>query len=237
MQCPTPHISAAEGEFAPVVLMPGDPRRGRRIAAEFLTDARLVSEVRSIEGWTGTIGGRPISVVASGMGQPSLSIYATELFRFYGVRRIVRVGTTGGLARDQRMGELIIASAVHTDSSLPGLRIPGVQLSHTPSATMLAAAMQTAAARRLPHRVGPIFSSDAFYGDRQELMIALAARGTLGVEMESAALYGIAAAEGREALTVLTVVDHLFRGEHQTAAERETGYAPVVEVAVAALFA
>jgi purine-nucleoside phosphorylase len=233
----TPHISAEPGDFAPVVLMPGDPRRGRRIAQELFDDPRLVSEVRSIEGWTGTVDGRPVSVIASGMGQPSLSIYATELFRFYGVERIVRVGTAGGMAEGQQLGELIIASAAHTDSAMPGLTLPGITLSRVPSHRMLEAAVRAARDRGIPHRVGPVLSSDTFYGSSPSTMAALAALGTLGVEMEAATLFAIAAAEGKEAAAVLTVSDHLFAGTQQSAQERETGYLPMVQVALAALFA
>lgn len=233
---PTPHIAAGPGEIAPLVLMPGDPRRGRRIAQEFFDDPRLVTDVRSIEGWTGSIRGRAVTVIASGMGIPSMSIYATELYRFYDVQRIVRVGTTGGLAEGQALGDLVIASSAHTDSALPGLQIPGVSLSHAPAYGMLEAAVHAARSRSLPYRVGPVLSSDTFYGSPPEKVAALAARGTLGIEMESAGLYAIAALEGREALTVLTVSDHILRGEEVSSADRETGYAPMVEVAVEALF-
>jgi purine-nucleoside phosphorylase len=232
----TPHIAAEPGEIAPLVLMPGDPRRGRRIAEQFFDEPRLVTDVRSIEGWTGSIRGRAITVLASGMGIPSMSIYATELFRFYDVQRIVRVGTTGGMATGQPLGELIIASSAHTDSALPGLGIPGVSLSHTPSYRMLEAAVSAARTRALEFRVGPVLSSDTFYGSSRAKFEALAAVGTLGVEMESAGLYAIAAAEGREALTVLTVTDHVLDGGELSALERETGYTPMVEVAVDALF-
>ncbi|QDZ15564.1 DeoD-type purine-nucleoside phosphorylase [Humibacter ginsenosidimutans] len=232
----TPHISAEPGDFAPLVLMPGDPRRGRRIAQEFFDDPHLVSEVRSIEGWTGTVDGRPVSVIASGMGQPSLSIYATELFREFGVERIVRVGTTGGLAEGQQLGELVIANAAHTDSAMPGLTLPGVTLSRVPSHRMLEAAVREARDRGLPHRVGPIISSDTFYGSSMEKYRALAAIGTLGVEMEAATLFAIAAAEGKEAAAILTVSDHIFTDEQQSSEDRETGYGAMVRVGLAALF-
>ena len=233
---PTPHIAAQPADIAPLVLMPGNPRRGRRIAQEFFDDPRLVTEVRSIEGWTGSIRGRGVTVLASGMGMPSLSIYATELFRFYDVQRIVRVGTTGGIAEGQPLGELVIASSAHTDSALPAHRIPGVHLSHAPSFGMLEAAVHAARDRGLPHRVGPVLSSDIFYGGDPERIAQLAARGTLGIEMEAAGLYAIAADEGREALAVMTVSDHIVRGEELDSEARETGYRPMVEVAVEALF-
>jgi purine-nucleoside phosphorylase len=232
---PTPHISAQPDDFAPVVLMPGDPRRARRIAETFFTDARLVTEVRSIEGWTGTVDGRPVSVLASGMGMPSISIYATELFRFYGVRRIVRVGSAGAIATDLELGDVVIGSAAHTDSAIPAQWVPGVHLSLAPSYAMLAAAVHAAEQAGITHRVGAIFSSDTFYSDNAARTAALAAFGTLAVEMEAAALYGVAARERREALTVATVSDHLVTGAHLSSEERETTFAAMVQIALAAL--
>lgn len=234
---PTPHISAAPGDFAPLVLMPGDPRRARRIAQAFLTDPKLVTEVRGIEGYTGTVDGREVSVMASGMGMPSMSIYATELIREYGVKRIVRVGTAGGLAEEVQLGEVVIASAAHTDSSMADFRIPGVRFSHAPAFALLEGAVGTARARDFAYRVGPIFSSDTFYSDRPEQTAGLAAYGTLAVEMEAAALYGIAQHEGIEALAVCTVSDHLLREEAMSSEERETHFKDMVNVGLGALFA
>ncbi|HEY3737868.1 MAG TPA: purine-nucleoside phosphorylase [Jatrophihabitans sp.] len=232
---PTPHISAEPGDFAPLVLMPGDPRRARRIAETFFESPRLVTEVRSIEGWTGTIDGRPISVLASGMGMPSISIYATELFRFYGVQAIVRVGTAGGIADAAQLGEVVIASAAHTDSSMATNWIPGVYYSAAPDYDLLAGAVAAARAAGLPHRVGAIYSSDSFYGGPANVFPALSSYGTLAVEMEAAALYGVAAHEGRRALTVCTVTDHVLREEALSALERETGFANAAKVAIDAL--
>lgn len=230
----TPHLSAAPGEIAPLVLMPGDPRRARRIAAAFFDDARLVTEVRGIEGWTGTYRGTPISAVASGMGSPSISIYATELYRFYDVQRIIRVGTAGALVDDLALGEVVIGSAAHTDSALAD-RVPGVHFAHAPSFSLLAAAVQAARDAGVTPRVGPIFSSDAFYGNRPATMAALVAHGTLAVEMEAAALYGVAAEHGREALTLATVTDHLGREEKMSADDRETCFQLMTGWAIAAL--
>lgn len=234
---PTPHIAAQAGDFAPVVLMPGDPRRARRIAETFFTAPRLVTEVRGIEGWTGTIDGRDVSVMASGMGMPSISIYATELIRYYGVQRIVRVGTAGGIADEVQLGEVVIGSAAHTDSSMAAFRIPGVHYSHAPSFDLLAGAVNTARAKNLPHRVGAIFSSDTFYADRPEQTKGLADHHTLAVEMEAAALYGIGAREGIETLAVCNVTDHIIREEAMSADERETRFVPMVEIGLGALFA
>lgn len=228
---PTPHIAAGPDEIAPLVIMPGDPRRAQRIANELLDDPRLVTEVRGIPGYTGTLQRRPVTVMASGMGAPSISIYATELFRFYGVKRIIRVGTAGALQDDLRLGDVVVASAAHTDSSLPTVRMAGVTLSLAPSPRLLAAAMAAAPSAR----VGPVFSSDHFYLSRPALLDALSAVGTLAVEMEAAGLYGVAAAEGREALTVVTISDHIRTGEQMPAEIRESQYRAALDVAVRTL--
>jgi purine-nucleoside phosphorylase len=233
----TPHIAAEPDDFAPHVLMPGDPRRAQRIAERFFDGPRLVTEVRGILGFTGTHGGAPVSVLASGMGMPSLSIYATELARFYGVERIVRVGTMGSLQPERvRLGDVVIASSAHTDSAMSGLRIPGIQLSHAPAYPLLRAAADAAAASGARTHVGPIFSSDAFYHPRPELEAALASVGTLGIEMEAAGLYDVAAAEGFEALAVCTVSDYVIGPpESMTAEQRESTFDATVELALAAL--
>ena len=236
----TPHIGAAPGDFAPLVLMPGDPRRARRIAETFLEGCRLVTDVRGVLGYTGTHLGQPMSVLASGMGIPSVSIYATELFRNYGVRRIVRVGTAGALPASLAVRDVVIASAAHTDSSLSRLLVDGVSLSLAPSYRLLRAAADAASeetADGTTVHIGPVFSSDHFYLDRPAVFDALERRGTLAVEMEAAGLYVVAAAEGGEALAVLTVSDHVRTGEALTAGERESCFDRAVRVAGAALAA
>ena len=230
----TPHIDAELGDFAPAVLMPGDPRRAALIAEKLFDSPKLVNEVRGILAYTGTVAGQPISVMASGMGCPSITIYATELYRFFGVRRIIRVGTAGGMQEGLALGDVIAASAAHTDSAMAAARIPGVSMSHAPSFGLLAAAVDAAKAADLPMRVGAIFSSDHFYAGRPETMAALTAHGTLAVEMESAALYAAAVAEGGEALTLLTVTDHLGRAEHMTATQREECFENMSRVAISA---
>ncbi len=230
----TPHIDAEPGDFAPAVLMPGDPRRAQLIAEALFDEPKLVNEVRGILGYTGTVDGQPISVMASGMGCPSITIYATELYRFFGVRRIIRVGTAGGMQEALQLGDVIAASAAHTDSAMAQARIPGVSMSHAPSFDLLLAAVRAAAAQDLKMQVGPIFSSDHFYVSRPETNAALVAHGTLAVEMESAALYAVAAAENAEALTLLTVTDHLGRLEHMDAREREECFENMSRVAIAA---
>jgi purine-nucleoside phosphorylase len=228
----TPHIGAELGDFASRVLMPGDPLRARRIARDFLTDARQVTDVRGILGFTGSYRGEPMSVMASGMGAPSMSIYATELFRFYGVERIVRVGTAGALQESLGLGDVIVVSAAHTDATTATIRVPGVTLSLAPSPRLLLDALLVAEDAA---QVGPVLSSDYFYLDRPEVLDRLTALGTLAVEMEAAALYAVAAAEQREALAVLTVSDHIRTGEAMDAATRETRFHRVVDIAARAL--
>jgi purine-nucleoside phosphorylase len=239
----TPHIAAAPGDFAPLVLMPGDPRRARRIAETFLADARLVTDVRGVLGYTGTHRGEPMSVLASGMGIPSVSIYATELFRHYGVRRIVRVGTAGAIPLTVSVRDVVIASAAHTDSSISRVLVDGVTLSLTPSYGLLRVAADAAGHQdggaghqgRGAVHIGPVFTSDHFYLDRPALFDALERRGTLATEMEAAGLYAVAAAEGGEALAVLTASDHVRTGEALSAEERETCFDRAVRIAAAAL--
>ncbi|MFC4468688.1 purine-nucleoside phosphorylase [Streptomyces xiangluensis] len=235
----TPHIAAAPGDFAPLVLMPGDPRRARRIAETFLQDARQVTDIRGILGYTGSHQGVPMSVLASGMGIPSVSIYATELFRHYGVRRIVRVGTAGAIAESVAVRDVVIASAAHTDSSLSRILVDGVMLSLAPSYRLLRAAADAAEREKPPGggavHIGPVFTSDHFYLDRPALFDALERRGTLAAEMEAAGLYAVACAEGGEALAVLTVSDHLRTSEALTAQERETSFDRALRIAAAAL--
>ncbi|MBS4102537.1 purine-nucleoside phosphorylase [Tsukamurella paurometabola] len=233
---PTPHNSAAPGDYAPAVLMPGDPRRARRIAETLFDDARLVNEVRGMEAYTGTVGGRPISVMGSGMGMPTMTIYATELYREYGVRRIVRVGTSGGFQDDLSLGDVIVATAAHTDSAINAPRIPGVTFAPAASYPLLRAAVDAADRAGTPVRVGPVFSSDHFYLARPGLHEGLRDHGVLGVDMETAALYAVAAAEGGEALTVLTVSDHLFREEAMPSEDREKSFAAAAHIALEAAF-
>lgn len=232
----TPHIAAEPGDLAPDVLMPGDPLRGRRIAETFLDAPRLVTDVRGILGFTGTHRGRPVSVLASGMGMPSLTIYATELARFFGVRRIIRVGTMGGLQPDLALGDVVAASAAHTDSAMTNGWVPTVSFSHAPSFTLLRRAVEHAERTATPLRVGPVFSSDTFYTVGDTVASGLRAYGTLAVEMEAAGLYAAGLREGFEALMVGTVTDLPgISDEAMTAAERETSFGAMVEIALGAL--
>ncbi|MDR1186942.1 MAG: DeoD-type purine-nucleoside phosphorylase [Bifidobacteriaceae bacterium] len=233
----TPHIAAEPGDFAPAVIMPGDPYRADRMAKLILTDPQVISDVRGIRAYTGTVEGRRLSVMASGMGMPSISLYATELYRFFGVERIIRVGTAGGIAPEVARGDVVVAIGAHTTSSMNELRIPSVHFSAVCDFTMAAAAMGAALGDPLV-RAGTILSEDHFYFKAPGAMEALAAHHVLGVEMEAAGLYGVAATEGKAALTVLTVSDHLtVPGRDMTSEERETLFTRALELAVAAAFA
>ncbi len=238
----TPHINAEPGDFAPAVLMPGDPKRAERMAGLILDQARLVTDVRGILGFTGiykgegAAAGQPLSIMASGMGMPSIGIYATELFRFFGVERIIRVGTAGGVSPKISVGDVVVGVGAHTTSSMNELRIPGTHFSAVADFTMAAAAVRAAGDLRV--FPGTIISSDHFYFTIPGQLEAMAAHGVLAVEMEAACLYGVAAEFGKGALTVLTVSDHLTKpGTDMTAEERETRFQDALKLAVAAAFA
>lgn len=234
----TPHIAAEPGDFAPAVLMPGDPRRAQRIAEKLMPDARLVTDVRGMLGFTGTVDGKPLSVMGSGMGMPSATIYATELFKFYGVERIIRVGTAGGIARTVKVGDVIVATGAHTDSSINQHRLPGLNFSAVASFELAAAAMNAATGREQVH-VGTVLSKDHFYFASPFADLEVYSQyGILGVEMEAAALFGVAAEFGTQALAVLTVSDHLLDGSSDMSAEeRETRFEDALTLALAAAHA
>ncbi|MGL5808528.1 MAG: purine-nucleoside phosphorylase [Nocardioides sp.] len=233
------HIAADSGEIAPVVLMPGDPLRARWIAETYLTDPACYNEVRGMLGYTGLWNGRRVSVQGSGMGQPSLAIYANELLREYGVTTIVRVGSCGALTTELALRDLVIGSGACTDSSMNRIRFAGLDYAPVADFELMRAAYD--AAGELPEgppvRVGLLFSSDSFYSPRQDLIDAMAGYGVLAVEMEAAALYTLAAGHGARALAICTVSDHLITKEETTAAERERSFGPMIEIALRAAFA
>ncbi len=229
----TPHISAAPGDFAPVCLMPGDPRRARHIAETLLDDARLVTDVRSMEGFTGTYAGQPVSVMAHGMGIPSCSIYATELVRSFGVERLIRIGSCGALRADLPLRSVVVALAASTDSNVNRIRFAGYDLAAMADFGLARAAVDAAAALGVPVEVGSVFTSDLFYAPDPTVNERAAALGALAVEMEAAGLYGVAAETGARALTLLTVSDDMTTGEHLSPAERQTSFDAMVRVALA----
>ncbi|MFZ2016930.1 MAG: purine-nucleoside phosphorylase [Nocardioides sp.] len=228
------HIAAAAGDIASVVLMPGDPLRARWIAETFLDDARCYTEVRGMYGFTGTWHGRPVSVQGSGMGQPSLAIYATELFGDYDVQSVVRVGSCGALTERLKVRDVVIASGACTDSSMNRITFEGLDYAPVADFGLLRAAIEAAEAGGVAAHVGLVFSGDSFYPTRPELTARMADHGVLAVEMEASALYTLAARHGRKALAICTVSDHVVTGEETTAAEREHTFTTMVEIALEA---
>ena len=229
---PTPHNSAAAGDFAKTVLMPGDPLRAKYIAENFLTDARLVNNVRGVQGYTGYWKGVRVSVQASGMGIPSIGIYSWELYTQYGVENIIRVGSAGGLADDLRLMDVVAALGACTDSNYAHQF--GLKGTFAPTAdwTLLSAAMEAAAARGVSMRAGNVLSSDNFYNDGSDGPDQWKKMGVLAVEMEAAGLYMTAARAGKRALCLCTISDHMYRTEELTPAERESTMNDMIEIAL-----
>lgn len=227
----TPHIDAAPGAIADTVLLPGDPLRARHIAQTLLAGATSVNTRRNMLGFTGTYRGRRISVMGSGMGIPSTAIYATELVRVYGVRRLIRVGTCGGIG-DATLGEVLLAQSASTDSQFNRLAFGNHDLAACADFGLLQAAVATAARLGIAARVSAVFSTDTFYGTSPARLDLLRRHRIHGVEMEAAGLYGLAMREGAQALALLTVSDDLERDAHLTAAEREQGLGRMAELAL-----
>lgn len=228
----TPHIAAKPGDFAKVVLMPGDPLRAKFIAENFLENARLVTSVRNVLGYTGTYHGKEVSVMASGMGMPSIGIYSHELYTHYGVETIIRIGSCGSYKEDINLFDVIVCMGACTDSNWASQ----FQLNGTYSAIadfdLVRRAYEIANEKKTPVHVGNIFSADVFYDEDPNTWKKWAAVGCLGVEMESYALYATAAHLNKKALCLLTVSDHFLREEKATAEERQTGFKAMMEIAL-----
>lgn len=231
---PTPHIAAQPGDFAEAVLMPGDPLRAEHIAQTFLSDARRVTDVRNVYGYTGLYRGRRISVMAHGMGIPSCCIYATELIREYGVKTLIRVGSCGALAPDVRLGDVLIALGASTDSKVNRIRFMDHDFAALADFGLVEQAVKAARDHRVPVRVGNVFSSDLFYTPQPHLFDVMEKMGILGVEMEAAGLYGVAAEHGVRALAILTVSDHIRRSEHMSSDDRRTAFGGMIQIALEA---
>ncbi|UWQ25592.1 purine-nucleoside phosphorylase [Leisingera aquaemixtae] len=232
----TIHIGAAKGDIAETVLMPGDPYRAKWAAETFLEDAKLVNEVRGMLGYTGTWKGHRVSIQGSGMGMPSLSIYANELIRDYGAKTLIRIGSCGGMQDTVKLRDVILAMTATTLNS-PSSGIFR-ELNFAPCADwgLLQAAAQAAAKRSADTHIGGIYSSDVFYDERPDLNEQMVRHGILGVEMEAAELYTLAARHGCRALAVLTVSDHLGTGEALPSDQRERSFGDMVEIALEAAF-
>ena len=233
----TVHIGAKPGEIAETVLLPGDPYRAKWAAETFLSDAVCVNEVRGMLGFTGTWNGHRITIHGSGMGMPSLSIYANELIRHYGVQTLIRIGSCGGMQEKVGLRDVILAMTASTLST-PSRGIFR-ELNFAPCAdwSLLKAAADAAERKGVTTHVGGIYSSDVFYDERPDLNEQMVRHGILGVEMEAAELYNLAARHGRRALAVLTVSDHLGTGEALPSEDRERSFGDMVEIALEAAFA
>jgi purine-nucleoside phosphorylase len=232
---PTPHISAEPGDFAPSVLLPGDPLRAKHIADNFLDEVRQVNDVRNMLGYTGSYDGVPISVMGTGMGIPSASIYATELVNEYGVERLIRVGTCGAVTEKVQVRDVILAIGACTDSLVNRTRYGGLDFAATADFWLLKAAAEAAAAKGVQVKVGNVHSADLFYNPDPEAFDRMEAMGVLAVEMEAAGLYGVAAEHGARALTVCTVSDHIRTGEATSSEERQKTFDDMVEIALEAI--
>jgi purine-nucleoside phosphorylase len=225
------HIGAKEHEIAETVLLPGDPLRAKYIAETFLEDVFCYNEVRGMLGFTGTYKGERISVQGTGMGVPSISIYINELMNSYGVQQLIRVGTCGAIQKDVKVRDVILAMSASTDSQMNRLTFGGVDYAPTANFELLKKAYDSGIENGLNLRVGSVFTADMFYNDNSELE-KWAKYGILGIEMESAALYTLAAKYGRKALSVLTVSDHIITGEETTSEERQTTFNDMIVVAL-----
>jgi purine-nucleoside phosphorylase len=229
----TPHINAEPGDFAESVLLPGDPLRAKHIADTYLTDARLVTSVRNILGFTGSFEGVPVSVMGTGMGIPSVSIYATELIQAYGVKDLIRIGSCGAMSHDVALRDIIIAMGASTDSNVNRARYGGNDFAAIANYDLLRASVDVATAYDHKVHVGNIYTSDLFYHPDDAARIACNQRmGILAVEMETAGLYGLAAEYGARALALMTVSDHVLTHEATSAKERQTSFNEMVEIAL-----
>lgn len=232
----TPHIDAAVGDIAADVLLPGDPLRARFLAHRFLDAPREINARRNMLGYTGHWQGRAVTIMGGGMGIPSTAIYVTELVRVYGVRRIIRVGTCGGLG-DVALGDVLLAQSASTDSRFNRLQFGGHDLAPCADFALLRAAVDAAAAQQVPARVAHVFSTDSFYDGDPQLLAHLQRHHISGIEMEAAGLYGLALRERFQALAILAVSDHLQNDVHMPAAEREQGLARIAGIALACVAA
>ena len=228
----TPHINAEPGDFAETVLMPGDPLRAKFIAENFLDGPRLVNDVRGMLGFTGSYKGQALSVMGHGVGIPSCSIYCTELINEFGVKRLIRVGSCGAVSKSVRLRDIIIAMGACTDSKVNRIRFRNHDFAAIADYRLLQAAVTAAGQRGLPFHVGNIFSSDLFYTPEQEIFGLMEKYNVLGVEMEAAGIYGLAAEFGARALAICTVSDHITNEQRLSAEERQSGFRDMIKLAL-----
>jgi len=232
---PTPHISAEKGAFAEAVLLPGDPLRAQFIAENFLEDAVQVNAVRNMLGFTGTYNGVPVSVMGTGMGIPSASIYATELIDEYDVKRLVRVGSCGAVSTRVNIRDIVIGIGACTDSVVNRARYGGWDFAATADFELARAAVDAAEAAGKTVHVGNLHSADLFYNPSPHVWDTLENMNVLAVEMEAAGLYGVAAEHGARALTIATVSDHIRTGEATTSDERQSTFGDMISIALDSL--
>ncbi len=234
---PTPHISAPDGAFAPTVLLPGDPLRAKWIADTFLDAAELVTEVRNVFGYTGTWNGNRVSVMGTGMGVPSISIYASELIDHYGCERLIRVGSCGALVESVSLRDIVIGAGASTDSGVNRTRFGGYDFAAIADWPLLHSTVAAAERGTAPVHVGNLLTADLFYSANGAEMAKMAAgMGVLAVEMEAAGLYGLAAERGAAALAICTVSDHLVHEEVLSVEDRQQSFSDMVEIALGGAF-
>ena len=231
----TPHIEASKGDFAETVLMPGDPLRAQALAQNHLENLRQVNSVRNMLGYTGTYKGKPVSIMGSGMGMPSISIYAHELFDYFGVKQIIRVGTCGGLLSDMQIGDLVLASAASTDSAMNRQRFNNWDFAASADPDLLSRVQTEALRHELKIRIGNVFASDWFYHPDESFIDKLQKMGILALDMESAALYALAQHHNARALTILSVSDVIPTGERASHETRQNAFGKVLEVVLGAV--
>ncbi len=229
----TPHNSAGPGDIASKVLLPGDPLRAKFIAVNFLENPVCYNEVRGMLGYTGTYKGKAVSVQGTGMGMPSMSIYANELMEFYGAKTLIRVGTCGSIHPDVVLKDVVIALGASTDSNMNHDRFGNITFAPTASFALLDRAYRLAQQEKLKAIVANVFTSDKFYDDAIEQKIKLlASYGVAAIDMETCELYSLAAKHGVEALTLMTVSDSLVTGERCTTQERQTSFNDMIKIAL-----
>lgn len=228
----TPHIEANNGDFAQTVLMPGDPLRAQYIAENFLDDAVKVTGVRNMYGFTGTYKGKPVSIMGSGMGIPSMSIYARELIVSYGVKNLIRIGTCGGIGSDIKIRDVIFAQGASTDSNVNRARVRGYDFSAIADFDLLLNGVNAAKELGIKAKVGNVFTTDTFYQADNTFYQELDKLGMLAVDMETAGLYGVAAEYGAKAMALFTVSDHVITGEATPSEERQSTFNEMVKIAL-----
>lgn len=229
---PTPHINAKPEDFAKTVLMPGDPLRSEFIAKTFLENPVLVNNVRGVQGYTGTYKGTRVSVMASGMGMPSIGIYSYELFNFFGVDNIMRIGSAGALQKNIKIRDIVFAQGAATNSNyMRQYNLPGI-VAPIADYTFLSTAIEEAKKLGAKFHVGNVVSSDTFYDADPTVNEKWASMGCMAVEMEAAALYMNAMKAGKRALGIMTISDHIMTGEATTAEERQTSFTEMMEIAL-----